>query len=96
MVGYSGYNLILSHGGGIIPYAAWRLASIEYGQNDKRPPIFRALYDFLVNGQPTKGLNHVRKMYFDTANVSGSHAVKTLQSFVGQITWYFWYRPLYF
>ncbi len=80
---YPDTKFILSHGGGTIPYVAWRLASIEYGQNNKRPPIFRALYDFLGNREPTKVLNHLRKMYFDTANVSGSYAVNTLQSFAG-------------
>jgi predicted TIM-barrel fold metal-dependent hydrolase len=75
---------ILSHGGGTIPYIAWRLASIEYGQKDKRTPVARALYDFLVKKEPTTGLNHLRNMYYDTANVSGTYALKALQSFVGK------------
>ncbi len=80
---YTDIKFILSHGGGTIPYIAWRLAGIEYGQNGKRTPVFRALYDYLINREPTKGLNHLRKMYYDTTHVSGSHAVKTLQSFAG-------------
>ena len=80
---YPNIRYILSHGGGTIPYIAWRLAAIEYAQNGKRTPVIRTLYDFLVNGGPTKGLNHLKNMYYDTANVSGEYAVKTLQSFAG-------------
>lgn len=80
---YTHIKYILSHGGGTIPYVAWRLAGIEYGQNGKRTPVVRALYDFLVNREPTKGLNHLKKMYYDTAHVSGDYAVKTLQAFAG-------------
>ncbi len=80
---YPDIRFILSHGGGTIPYLAWRLAGIEYGQKGKRPPIFRALYDFLVKREPTKGLNHLNKMYFDTALVSGSSAIEALQTFAG-------------
>lgn len=80
---YKHIKYILSHGGGTIPFLAWRLAGIEYGQNGKRPPVIRAIYDFLVNGEPTKGLKHLKNMYYDTAAVSGEYAVKTLQSFAG-------------
>jgi predicted TIM-barrel fold metal-dependent hydrolase len=74
---------ILSHGGGTIPYIAWRLAAIEYGQNGKLTPVVKTLYDFLVHREPTKGLNHLRNLYYDTANVSGEYALKALQSFAG-------------
>jgi predicted TIM-barrel fold metal-dependent hydrolase len=80
---YPNIRYILSHGGGTIPYIAWRLAAIEYGQNGKRTPVIKSLYDFLVNGEPTKGLNHLKNMYYDTANVSGDYAVKALQMFAG-------------
>ena len=80
---YPDIRYILSHGGGTIPYIAWRLAAIEYGQNGKRTPVLKTLYDFLVNREPTKGLNHLRNMYYDTANVSGDYALKALQSFAG-------------
>ncbi len=80
---YPDIRYILSHGGGTIPYIAWRLASIEYAQNGKRIPVMRTLYDFLVNGEPTKGLRQLKKMYYDTAIVSGEYQVKTLQSFAG-------------
>ncbi|MEJ2543916.1 MAG: amidohydrolase family protein [Calditrichaceae bacterium] len=80
---YPNIKYILSHGGGTIPFLAWRLAGIEYGKKGEKPPVIRALYDFLVNGEPTKGLNHLKKMYYDTAVVSGDYAVKTLQAFAG-------------
>jgi len=80
---YPDIKYILSHGGGTIPYLAWRLASIEYGQAGKRPPLFKVFYDFLVNREPTKGLNHLRNMYYDTANVSGPYQLKALQEFAG-------------
>lgn len=80
---YPDIRYILSHGGGTIPYIAWRLAAIEYGQKGKRTPLFRTFYDFLVNGEPTTGLRHLKNMYYDTANVSGDYQVKTLQAFAG-------------
>lgn len=81
---YPNIRYILSHGGGTIPYIAWRLASIEYGQTGKRIPLFRTFYDFLVNGEPTKGLRHLKKMYYDTASVTGEYQVKCLQAFAGE------------
>ena len=80
---YPNIKYILSHGGGTIPYIAWRLAGIEYGQKDKRTPIIKTFYDFLVNREPTTGLRHLKNMYYDTAHVSGEWAVKTLQAFAG-------------
>lgn len=78
---YPNIKYILSHGGGTIPYIAWRLAAIEYAQNGKRTPVIKTLYDFLVNREPTKGLKHLRNMYYDTAMVSGKYALKALQLF---------------
>ena len=80
---YPDIRYILAHGGGTIPYLAWRLASIEYAQNGKRTPLLRTFYDFLVNGGPTKGLRHLKKLYYDTAHVSGEYALKALQTFAG-------------
>lgn len=80
---YPNIRYILSHGGGTIPYIAWRLAAIEYSQKGKRIPVIKTLYDFLVNGGPAKGLKHLKNMYYDTANVSGEYAVKALRSFAG-------------
>ena len=80
---YPAIRYILSHGGGTIPYIAWRLASIHYGQNGKRTPLFRTFYDFLVNREPTTGLKYLKNMYYDTAHVSGETAVRALQEFAG-------------
>ena len=80
---YPNIKYILSHGGGTIPFLAWRLAGIQYGQKDKKTPIIRTFYDFLVNREPTTGLRHLKNMYYDTAHVSGEYAVKTLQAFAG-------------
>ena len=80
---YPNIKYILSHGGGTIPYIAWRLAAIDTGQKGKRTPVLKTLYDFLINREPTKGLKHLKKMYYDTANVSGESAVRALQSFAG-------------
>ncbi len=80
---YPNITYILAHGGGTIPFLAWRLAGIEYGQKDKKPPVMKALYDFLVKGKPAKGLRHLEKMYYDTAVVSGNYALQTLKAFAG-------------
>ncbi len=80
---YPDIRYILSHGGGTIPYLAWRLASIEYDIVGKRIPLFKVFYDYLINREPTKGLKHLRNMYYDTANVSGEYQVTTLQKFAG-------------
>ena len=80
---YPYIRFILSHGGGTIPYLAWRMAGIEYGQEGKKPPVIRALYDYLIRKEPTKGLKHLRNMYYDTAMVSGTYALKTLREFAG-------------
>lgn len=80
---HTNITYILAHGGGTIPFLAWRLAGIEYGQKDKRPPVIRAMYDFLVKGKPDKGLRYLKKMYYDTAVVSGNYAVNTLKAFAG-------------
>ena len=80
---YPNIRYILSHGGGTIPFIAWRMALTEYGQKNKKPPIIRTFYDFLINGEPTSGLRYLKNMYYDTANVSGEYAVKTLQQFAG-------------
>ncbi|MCP4978313.1 MAG: amidohydrolase [Maribacter sp.] len=74
---------ILAHGGGTLPYLAWRLSLISYAQKDKKPPILRSLYDFLIKGAPEKGLNQIKNMYYDTAMTTGGYALNTLNEFVG-------------
>ncbi len=78
---YPDIRFILSHGGGTLPFLAWRVAMIEYAQKGKKPPVLRSMYDFLLKGKPEKGLNLLKKMYFDTALVSGEYALKPLQLF---------------
>lgn len=80
---YPGIRYILSHGGGTIPYLAWRLAMISYGQKNKRTPVMRAMYDFVVKGSPEYGLKVLKNMYYDTALTSGSYALNTLNEFAG-------------
>ena len=80
---YKNIKYILSHGGGTIPYLAWRLAMISYGQKNKKTPVMRALYDFLIKGSPEQGLKVLKDMYYDTALTSGSYALNTLNQFAG-------------
>ena len=78
---YKNIKYILSHGGGTIPYLAWRLAMISYGQKNKKTPVIKAMYDFLVKGSPEYGLKVLKDMYYDTAMTSGSYALNTLKQF---------------
>lgn len=80
---YPNISYILSHGGGTIPYLAWRMAGIEYAQKDKKTSVVSALYDYLVKGNPAKGLKLIKRMYFDTALVSGTYALNALREFAG-------------
>jgi predicted TIM-barrel fold metal-dependent hydrolase len=80
---YKNIKYILSHGGGTIPYVAWRISLISYGQKNKKTPVIRALYDFLVKGSPEYGLKMLKDMYYDTAIVSGSYTLNTLNEFAG-------------
>lgn len=80
---YPNIKYIFSHGGGTIPYLAWRLAMIRYAQKNKKAPTLRALYDFIIKGSPNSGLEVLRDMYYDTALTSGSYALNTLNEFVG-------------
>jgi predicted TIM-barrel fold metal-dependent hydrolase len=80
---YKNIKYILSHGGGTIPYVAWRISLISYGQKNKKTPVIRALYDFLVKGSPEYGLKMLKDMYYDTAIASGSYTLNTLNQFAG-------------
>lgn len=75
---YPDIQYILSHGGGTIPFLAWRLSMIAY--NGISPELTNTL---IKKGEPIKGLKLLKKMYYDTALVSGIPALKALQSFVG-------------
>jgi predicted TIM-barrel fold metal-dependent hydrolase len=80
---YPDIKYILSHGGGTIPYLGWRLAMIKYARKNKKPPVLRTLYDFLIKGGPEAGLNDLKQMYYDTALTSGPYALNTLNEFAG-------------
>ena len=80
---YPDIRFVLAHGGGTIPFLAWRMSLIQYAQKDKKAPILRSLYDFLIQGAPQTGLDSIRKMYVDTALVSGSSALSALKEFPG-------------
>lgn len=80
---YPDITFVLAHGGGAVPFLSWRMSLIQYAQKNKRTPVVRALYDFLIKGAPQSGLNNIRKMYVDTALVSGSAALSALKEFPG-------------
>ncbi len=80
---YPDIRFILSHGGGTIPYLGWKIALIKYQQENKRPPVLTALYDFLIKGGPVSGLRILQRMYYDTALISDTPAIKALVEFVG-------------
>jgi len=80
---YQNINYILSHGGGTIPYLAWRIALTKYARKETRPPVLRMIYDFVIEGGPESGLKILRNMYYDTAITSSPYALRAMQEFVG-------------
>lgn len=80
---YPTIQYILSHGGGTIPYLAWRIALAEYQQEGQRPPIIKSLYDFIIMKGPHSGLNILKKLYYDTALTASPYALRSLQALVG-------------
>jgi predicted TIM-barrel fold metal-dependent hydrolase len=74
---------ILAHGGGTIPFLAWRIALSKYSKKEIRPSIFRMFHDFLIKKSPDTGLNILKNMYYDTGLTSSSYALKAMQEFVG-------------
>ena len=80
---YPDIRFILAHGGGTIPFLAWRMGLIQYAQKGKRTPILRTLYDLMVKSAPETGLKIIRKMYVDTGLTSGPAALKALKEFPG-------------
>ncbi|MCG8348881.1 MAG: amidohydrolase [Chloroflexales bacterium] len=80
---YPDIRFILAHGGGAIPFLAWRMALIQYAQKGKKTPILRTLYDLMVKSALETGLNIIRKMYVDTGLTSGSATLKALKEFPG-------------
>ncbi len=84
---YQNIRFILSHGGGTIPYVAWRLSLIKYGQGYgqefKKAPGSTLFYDWIIKGGPESGLNILRNMYYDTALTSSPYALKAMQELTG-------------
>jgi len=80
---YPDIRFILAHGGGTIPFLAWRMAMVQYVQKGKRTPILKTLYDLMMKGAPETGLKIMRKMYVDTGLTSGPAALKALREFPG-------------
>ncbi len=74
---------ILSHGGGTVPYLAWRIALSKYANKETRPPMLRMIYDFIAKGGPETGLNILRNMYYDTALTTSPYALKAMHELVG-------------
>jgi 6-methylsalicylate decarboxylase len=80
---YPDIKYILSHGGGAIPYLAWRIALSKYSNKESKPSILRMVYDFMIEGGPITGLNILKNMYYDTALTASPFALKALQELVG-------------
>lgn len=80
---YSDIKYILSHGGGTIPYLAWRIALSNYTNKKTRPSILRMIYDFGVAGAPESGLDILKNLYYDTALSSSPYALRAMQELVG-------------
>ncbi len=81
---YPDIRYIVAHGGGAIPYLAWRFAAgVKYQQKEGKPGFLRTVYDFYIKHGPESGLNDLRRLYYDTALVSGPYSLNTLHSFAG-------------
>ncbi|MGD9397923.1 MAG: amidohydrolase family protein [Candidatus Thorarchaeota archaeon] len=72
-------RFILPHGGGAVPYLAWRISILEYRQRDKVKKL-RSLYDLILRKQgPATGLRLLKNMYYDTTAVTAPSSLRTLK-----------------
>ena len=72
-------RFILPHGGGAVPYLAWRISILEYRQRDKVKKL-RSLYDLILRKQgPATGLRLLKNMYYDTTAVTTPSSLRTLK-----------------
>lgn len=56
---------ILAHGGGTVPYLAWRIALQYYAQREKKH-VYQAVRDFLVLRKgPEEGIDLLRALYYE-------------------------------
>jgi len=75
-------RFILPHGGGAVPYLAWRISILEYRQRDKVKKL-RSLYDLILRKQgPATGLRLLKNMYYDTTAVTVPSSLRTLKELV--------------
>ncbi|MHA2222945.1 MAG: amidohydrolase family protein [Candidatus Thorarchaeota archaeon] len=80
---YPNIRFILSHGGGAVPYLAWRISILEYRQRDKVKKM-RSLYDLIIKKQgPSTGMKLLKNMYYDTTAVTASSSLTALKELVG-------------
>jgi len=76
---YKNIRFILPHGGGTVPYLAWRISILEYRQRDKIKKL-RSLYDLILKKQgPATGLKLLKNMYYDTTAVTTPSSLRTLK-----------------
>ncbi|MFW9794044.1 MAG: amidohydrolase family protein [Candidatus Thorarchaeota archaeon] len=76
---YPNIRFILPHGGGAVPYLAWRISILEYRQRDKVKKL-RSLYDLILRKQgPAAGLKLLKNMYYDTTAVTTPSSLATLK-----------------
>ncbi|NPD88340.1 MAG: amidohydrolase [Asgard group archaeon] len=72
-------RFILPHGGGAVPYLAWRISILDYRQRDK-VKILQSLYDLIIRKQgPATGLRLLKNMYYDTTAVTAPSSLRTLK-----------------
>lgn len=75
-------KFILPHGGGAVPYLAWRISILNYRQRDKVKK-FQSLYDLIIRKQgPKSGLQLLKNMYYDTTAVTAPSSLRTLKELV--------------
>lgn len=80
---YGNIKYILSHGGGTIPYLAWKIALIKYASEEAKPSVPRMIYDWMIKSSPESGLSDLHNMYYDTALATNQYTLPALLSFAG-------------
>ncbi len=79
---YPQIRYILAHGGGTVPYLAWRISVLEYRQRNKTK-ILRSLYDLIIRKKgPLTGMKLLKRMYYDTTAVTAQSSLSALKELV--------------